>query len=99
MQRICIARALAVEPEVLLMDEPTSALDPLSTSKIEDLVGELKNQYTIIIVTHNMQQATRITDKTAFFLNGEVVEFSDTNSLFSNPSDKRTEDYITGRFG
>ena len=98
-QRICIARALAVEPEVLLMDEPTSALDPLSTSKIEDLVGELKNQYTIIIVTHNMQQATRITDKTAFFLNGEVVEFSDTNSLFSNPSDKRTEDYITGRFG
>lgn len=98
-QRICIARALAIEPEVLLMDEPTSALDPLSTSKIEDLIWELKNDYTIIIVTHNMQQATRVTDKTAFFLNGEVVEFNDTNSLFSNPEDKRTEDYITGRFG
>lgn len=98
-QRICIARALAVEPEVLLMDEPTSALDPLSTSKIEDLIQELKSQYTIIIVTHNMQQATRVTDRTAFFLNGEVIEFNDTNILFSNPSDKRTEDYITGRFG
>lgn len=98
-QRICIARALAVEPEVLLMDEPTSALDPLSTSKIEDLIEQLKSEYTIIIVTHNMQQATRVTDKTAFFLNGEVIEFSDTNTLFSNPKDKRTEDYITGRFG
>lgn len=98
-QRICIARALAIEPEVLLMDEPTSALDPLSTSKIEDLIQELKSEYTIIIVTHNMQQATRVTDKTAFFLNGEVIEFNDTNTLFSNPADKRTEDYITGRFG
>ena len=98
-QRICIARALAVEPEVLLMDEPTSALDPLSTSKIEDLIQELKSEYTIIIVTHNMQQATRVTDRTAFFLNGEVIEFNDTNTLFSNPADKRTEDYITGRFG
>ena len=98
-QRLCIARALAVEPEVLLMDEPTSALDPISTSKIEDLVIELKKRYTIIIVTHNMQQATRISDKTAFFLHGEVVEFSDTEQLFSMPQDKRTEDYITGRFG
>jgi len=98
-QRICIARALAVEPEVLLMDEPTSALDPISTSKIEDLAIELKNKYTIVIVTHNMQQATRISDKTAFFLLGEVVEFDDTENLFSNPHDKRTEDYITGRFG
>ncbi len=98
-QRLCIARALAVEPEVLLMDEPTSALDPISTSKIEDLAMELKDQYTIIIVTHNMQQAARISDKTAFFLLGEVVEFGDTQTLFSKPVDKRTEDYITGRFG
>lgn len=98
-QRICIARALAVSPEVLLMDEPTSALDPISTSKIEDLIQELKKDYTIIIVTHNMQQATRISDKTVFFLNGEVIEFEDTNTLFSKPKDKRTEDYITGRFG
>lgn len=98
-QRLCIARALAVEPDVLLMDEPTSALDPISTSKIEDLVIELKNKYTIVIVTHNMQQATRISDKTAFFLMGEVIEFGDTEKLFSNPSKKRTEDYITGRFG
>ena len=98
-QRICIARALSVEPEVLLMDEPTSALDPISTSKIEDLILELKKEYTIIIVTHNMQQATRISDETAFFLNGEVIEFEDTSTLFSKPKDKRTEDYITGRFG
>ena len=98
-QRLCIARALAVEPEVLLMDEPTSALDPISTSKIEDLVIELKQQYTIIMVTHNMQQAVRISDKTAFFLLGEVVEFSETDKMFSVPTDKRTEDYITGRFG
>lgn len=98
-QRLCIARALAVEPEVLLMDEPTSALDPISTSKIEDLAMELKNKYTIVIVTHNMQQATRISDKTAFFLLGEVVEMDETEKLFSNPQDKRTEDYITGRFG
>ena len=98
-QRLCIARALAVQPEVLLMDEPTSALDPISTSKIEDLVMELKKDYTIVMVTHNMQQATRISDKTAFFLLGEVVEFDDTDKLFSMPSDKRTEDYITGRFG
>ena len=98
-QRLCIARALAVEPEVILMDEPTSALDPISTSKIEDLVNELKNEYTIIIVTHNMQQATRISDKTAFFLLGEVIEYNDTETLFSLPKDKRTEDYITGRFG
>lgn len=98
-QRLCIARALAVEPEVLLMDEPTSALDPISTSKIEDLALELKKKYTIIIVTHSMQQATRISDKTAFFLLGEVIEFGDTEKLFSMPRDKRTEDYITGRFG
>lgn len=98
-QRLCIARALAVEPEVLLMDEPTSALDPISTSKIEELVLELKKQYTIIIVTHNMQQALRIADKTAFFLLGEVIEFDDTEKMFTTPSDKRTEDYITGRFG
>ncbi|MDP4132584.1 MAG: phosphate ABC transporter ATP-binding protein PstB [Bacillota bacterium] len=98
-QRLCIARALAVEPEVLLMDEPTSALDPISTSKIEDLAIELKNKYTIVIVTHNMQQATRISDKTAFFLLGEVIEFDETEEIFSNPRDKRTEDYITGRFG
>jgi len=98
-QRLCIARALAVSPEVLLMDEPTSALDPISTSKIEDLAMELKEKYTIIMVTHNMQQAVRIADKTAFFLMGEVVEFDDTQTMFSTPSDKRTEDYITGRFG
>ncbi len=98
-QRLCIARALAVEPEVLLMDEPTSALDPISTSKIEDLAMELKKDYTIIMVTHNMQQAARISDKTAFFLLGEVIEFNDTEKLFSMPDDKRTEDYITGRFG
>lgn len=98
-QRLCIARALAVEPEVLLMDEPTSALDPISTSKIEDLVTELKKNYTIVIVTHNMQQATRISDNTAFFLLGEIVEYNKTEKLFSNPRDKRTEDYITGRFG
>ncbi|MFR0838400.1 MAG: phosphate ABC transporter ATP-binding protein PstB [Neglectibacter timonensis] len=98
-QRLCIARALAVEPEVLLMDEPTSALDPISTSKIEDLATELKSDYTIVMVTHNMQQAVRISDKTAFFLLGELVEFGPTEKLFSMPSDKRTEDYITGRFG
>ncbi len=98
-QRLCIARALAVEPDVLLMDEPTSALDPISTSKIEELCGELKKNYTIVIVTHNMQQAARISDKTAFFLLGEVVEYDDTETIFSMPSDKRTEDYITGRFG
>jgi phosphate transport system ATP-binding protein len=98
-QRLCIARALAVEPQILLMDEPTSALDPISTLKIEELVQELKNNYTIVIVTHNMQQAARVSDQTAFFLNGEVVEFADTVRLFSNPEDERTEDYITGRFG
>ena len=98
-QRLCIARALAVQPEVLLMDEPTSALDPISTSKIEELAAELKKDYTIVMVTHNMQQATRISDKTAFFLLGEVIEFDKTDKLFSMPSDKRTEDYITGRFG
>jgi len=98
-QRLCIARALAVEPEVLLMDEPTSALDPISTAKIEDLAADLKKNYTIVIVTHNMQQAVRISDKTAFFLLGEVVEFGDTEAMFSMPRDKRTEDYITGRFG
>ena len=98
-QRLCIARALAVEPEVLLMDEPTSALDPISTANIEDLAAELKKQFTIVIVTHNMQQAVRISDRTAFFLLGEMVEFGATESLFSMPRDKRTEDYITGRFG
>ena len=98
-QRLCIARALAVEPEVLLMDEPTSALDPISTSKIEELAMQLKEQYTIVIVTHNMQQAVRISDRTAFFLLGELVECDDTQQLFSQPQDKRTEDYITGRFG
>ena len=98
-QRLCIAIALAVEPEVLLMDESTSALDPISTSKIEDLAMELKNKYTIIMVTHNMQQAARVSDKTAFFLLGELIEFNDTEELFSMPRDKRTEDYITGRFG
>ena len=98
-QRLCIARALAVEPEVLLMDEPTSALDPISTLKIEDLMDELKSKYTVAIVTHNMQQATRIADYTAFFLVGEVVEYAPTTELFSSPKDSRTEDYITGRFG
>ena len=98
-QRLCIARALAVEPEILLMDEPTSALDPISTSKIESLALELKKDYTIIIVTHNMQQATRIADKTAFFLLGEMVEYDKTEKMFNNPEDKRTRDYITGRFG
>ncbi len=98
-QRLCIARALAVKPQVILMDEPTSALDPISTMKIEELCEELKPNYTIIMVTHNMQQATRISDKTAFFLHGEVVEYSNTQELFSMPKDKRTEDYITGRFG
>ena len=98
-QRICIARALAVQPEVLLMDEPTSALDPISTSKIEDLMEELKKKYTVVVVTHNMQQAVRVSDYTAFFLVGEMVEFGETKSLFAYPQDKRTEDYITGRFG
>ena len=98
-QRLCIARALAVEPDILLMDEPTSALDPISTLKIEDMTAELKKKYTVIIVTHNMQQAARISDRTAFFLLGEVIEYNDTTTMFSTPSDKRTEDYITGRFG
>ena len=98
-QRLCIARALAADPEILLMDEPTSALDPISTGIIEDLIGELKRSYTIIIVTHNMQQATRISDKTAFFLLGEIIEYRETEELFANPTDKRTENYITGRFG
>lgn len=98
-QRVCIARALAVQPEVILMDEPTSALDPISTAKIEDLIVELKNNYTIIIVTHNMQQAARVSDRTAFFLMGQIIEYDDTQTLFSAPKDKRTEDYITGRFG
>ncbi|MFO8068802.1 MAG: phosphate ABC transporter ATP-binding protein PstB [Alkalibacterium sp.] len=98
-QRLCIARALAVEPEVILMDEPTSALDPLSTAKIEDLIHELKKNYSIIIVTHNMQQAARISDKTAFFLNGEIIEFDATEKMYSNPKDKRTDDYISGKFG
>ena len=98
-QRLCIARTLAVEPEVILMDEPTSALDPISTSRIEDLAIELKNQYTIVMVTHNMQQATRISDNTAFFLLGEMIEYGNTEQLFSMPKNKKTEDYITGRFG
>ncbi|WP_114570368.1 phosphate ABC transporter ATP-binding protein PstB [Exiguobacterium flavidum] len=98
-QRLCIARTLAIEPDVILMDEPTSALDPISTLKVEELVQELKTDYSIIIVTHNMQQAARVSDKTAFFLNGEVVEYDQTDRIFSNPSDKRTEDYISGRFG
>jgi phosphate transport system ATP-binding protein len=98
-QRLCIARALAVDPEVLLMDEPASALDPVSTSKIEDLIFQLKSQYTIVIVTHNMQQAARVAENTGFFLNGKMVEFDSTHKIFTNPRDKRTEDYITGRFG
>ncbi|MBQ3501434.1 MAG: ATP-binding cassette domain-containing protein, partial [Oscillospiraceae bacterium] len=98
-QRLCIARALAVEPDILLMDEPTSALDPISTSKIEELCTQLKEKYTIVIVTHNMQQAVRISDYTAFFLLGDLIEFSETEKMFSEPQDKRTEDYITGRFG
>ena len=98
-QRLCIARALAVKPDVLLMDEPTSALDPISTAKVEELVTELKNNYTIVLVTHNMQQATRVSDQTAFFLLGELVEFDDTEKIFSMPKEKRTEEYITGRFG
>ena len=98
-QRLCIARALAVEPDVILMDEPTSALDPISTSKIEDLMDDLRNRYTVVIVTHNMQQAARIADRTAFFLLGELVEYSDTLSMFNKPQDERTERYITGRFG
>lgn len=98
-QRLCIARAIAMKPEVILMDEPTSALDPISTGKVEELIEELKGKYTIVIVTHNMRQANRISDDTAFFLNGEVVEFNDTRSIFENPMDKRTEDYINGRFG
>lgn len=98
-QRLCIARCLAVEPDVILMDEPTSALDPISTMKVEELVQELKKKYSIVIVTHNMQQAARISDKTAFFLSGELIEYDDTSIMFSNPSDQRTEDYITGRFG
>ncbi|SHH15179.1 phosphate ABC transporter ATP-binding protein, PhoT family (TC 3.A.1.7.1) [Anaerosphaera aminiphila DSM 21120] len=98
-QRLCIARALSVEPDIILMDEPTSALDPISTGKIEDLVSELKEKYTIIMVTHNMQQASRVSDKTAFFLTGEIIEYGDTFEIFSVPKDKRTEDYITGRFG
>jgi phosphate transport system ATP-binding protein len=98
-QRLCIARCLAIEPDVILMDEPTSALDPISTLKVEELVQELKSNFSIIIVTHNMQQAARISNKTAFFLNGEVIEYSETNKIFSTPKDKRTEDYITGRFG
>jgi phosphate transport system ATP-binding protein len=98
-QRMCIARAIAVDPEVLLMDEPASALDPVSTSKIEDLIFHLKAQYTIVIVTHNMQQAARVAENTGFFLNGKMVEFDSTHNIFTNPSDKRTEDYITGRFG
>jgi len=98
-QRLCIARALAVEPDVILLDEPTSALDPISTGKIEELLLELKKKYSILIVTHNMQQATRISDKTAFFLHGEIIEYNDTEKMFSKPKDKRTEDYITGRFG
>lgn len=98
-QRVCIARAIAMKPDVILMDEPTSALDPISTLKVEELIAQLKKEYTIVIVTHNMQQAARVSDKTAFFLNGEIVEYDVTNNVFSNPKDQRTEDYVTGRFG
>jgi phosphate transport system ATP-binding protein len=98
-QRLCIARAIAVEPEIILMDEPCSALDPIATAQIEELIDELKKEYTIVIVTHNMQQATRVSDKTAFFYLGKLIEYDDTEKLFSNPQNKRTEDYITGRFG
>ena len=98
-QRICIARAIAMKPDVILMDEPTSALDPISTLKVEELITQMKKDYTIVIVTHNMQQAARVSDKTAFFLNGEIIEYNETDIIFSRPSDKRTEDYITGRFG
>ncbi|MFS0690379.1 phosphate ABC transporter ATP-binding protein PstB [Sporosarcina sp. 179-K 8C2 HS] len=98
-QRVCIARAIAMRPDVILMDEPTSALDPISTLKVEELIAQLKKEYTIVIVTHNMQQAARVSDKTAFFLNGEIVEYDATNNVFSNPKDQRTEDYVTGRFG
>lgn len=98
-QRICIARAIAMKPDVILMDEPTSALDPISTLKVEELIAQLKKEYTIVIVTHNMQQAARLSDKTAFFLNGEIIEYDITNNIFSNPKDSRTEDYVTGRFG
>ena len=98
-QRVCIARAIAMKPDVILMDEPTSALDPISTLKVEELISNLKKEYTIVIVTHNMQQAARISDKTAFFLNGEIVEYDDTDNIFSTPKDQRTEDYVTGRFG
>jgi len=98
-QRVCIARAIAMEPDVILMDEPTSALDPISTLKVEELIAEMKKDYTIVIVTHNMQQAARVSDKTAFFLNGEIIEFDETSKIFSMPSDQRTEDYVTGRFG
>jgi phosphate transport system ATP-binding protein len=98
-QRVCIARAIAMKPDVILMDEPTSALDPISTLKVEELIGQMKNDYTIVIVTHNMQQAARVSDKTAFFLNGEIIEFDETSKIFSMPSDQRTEDYVTGRFG
>ncbi|TKC20112.1 phosphate ABC transporter ATP-binding protein [Robertmurraya kyonggiensis] len=98
-QRVCIARAIAMKPEVILMDEPTSALDPISTLKVEELIASMKKEYTIVIVTHNMQQAARVSDKTAFFLNGEIIEFDETNKIFSMPSDQRTEDYVTGRFG
>ncbi|MCK4351218.1 MAG: ATP-binding cassette domain-containing protein, partial [Candidatus Krumholzibacteria bacterium] len=98
-QRLCIARAIAVEPKMLLMDEPASALDPQSTSRIEDLIGELRGEYTIVIVTHNMQQAARVSDMTAFFYEGDLIEFGETSQIFTNPVEKRTEDYITGRFG
>jgi phosphate transport system ATP-binding protein len=98
-QRICIARAIAMKPDIILMDEPTSALDPISTLKVEELIAQLKKEYTIVIVTHNMQQAARVSDKTAFFLNGEIIEYDVTNNVFSNPKDQRTEDYVTGRFG
>ena len=98
-QRVCIARAIAMKPDVILMDEPTSALDPISTLKVEELIAQLKKEYTIVIVTHNMQQAARVSDKTAFFLNGEIIEYDVTNNVFSNPKDQRTEDYVTGRFG